>query len=149
MGCLECHQSLSRYQICVTRRAVSPICFGFSAHTRWFLLWRSIMFPSCFPTGTASAEKSGAVSVETQQVRRLFLPLVVAFYIVCIFHSQQTMRFESEAQLRLENDVSMPSRHQMGISERFQRMHRPRLILLKRDLLVRRQVSDARSLEER
>lgn len=43
--------------------------------------------------------------MEAQQVRRLFLPLVVAFYIVCIFHSQQTMWFESEAQLRLENDV--------------------------------------------
>lgn len=38
--------------------------------------------------------------MEAQQVRRLFLLLVV---VVCIFHSQQTMWFESEAQLRLEN----------------------------------------------
>lgn len=36
---------------------------------------------------------------------RVFPLLVVVFYIVRIFHSQQTRWFESEAQLRLENDV--------------------------------------------
>lgn len=43
----------------------------------------------------------------TQWRRQLFLELAIAFYIVCIYHSQKTMQFESEVQLLPENNVSM------------------------------------------
>lgn len=42
---------------------------------------------------------------ETQQLRGLFLVPVIAFYVVCIYHSWQTTQFESEVRLQLENNV--------------------------------------------
>lgn len=40
-------------------------------------------------------------------LRRLILALVIVHYIICIHHFRQTIHFENEAQLRLENNVLM------------------------------------------
>lgn len=68
--------------------------------------------------------------METQQVRRLLLALVIAFSIICIHHSQQTIQSESETQLRLDNNVLIHLSLQMHKNHNDSRRMR-QLILLK------------------
>lgn len=72
--------------------------------------------------------------MKTTQLRRVFLALAVAFYIVCMYRSEKTPQSESEAWLLLQNHVSVHVGHQMRVP-RLQR--RRRLILLMRELLSR------------
>lgn len=51
--------------------------------------------------------------METQQL----LLQVIAVYIVCIYHYQQTIQSESRARLRLVNNVSMHSKRQKCLCE--------------------------------
>jgi len=45
------------------------------------------------------------------QLHRLILALVIVDYIAVIVHFSQTIQFENEAQLQLENDVLMHCSH--------------------------------------
>ena len=42
-----------------------------------------------------------------RQLRGLILALVIGYYLVCIYHFKQTIQFENEARMRLENNVLM------------------------------------------
>lgn len=53
----------------------------------------------------AGAQK--VCTVDTQQLQGLLPMLVFAFCNFYTYHSQQTILFESEARLRLENNVLM------------------------------------------
>lgn len=69
--------------------------------------------------------------METQQVRRLFLALVIAFSIICI--TQQMIQSKSEAQPRPDNNMLIHLSRQMHTNHNNSRwMHR--WILLKQDL---------------
>lgn len=96
---------------------------------------RTIRREPCFhdtrvPTGIASTEKEGGISTcttETRRLHELFLPLVIAFYIVCIYRPLQRY---------LGNSLSMHLRLQMCKSRRYQNMCTR--ILLNQVLIVRR-----------